>query len=112
MEYKDFYSACQNLKEFLKEQDKLNNVVKLLYPSSTFFFEFGNKFIDDYITVVELALGDKLTLFSWFVFENEFGKNELVLKVNNFGYKICNEEQFFDIYIQSKRNLVSLTSIV
>lgn len=105
MESIDFYCACQNLKAFLKEQDKLNDILKLLYPSSTVFAEFGNKFIYDYITVVELAMGNKANLFSWFVFENDFGKNELVLNVNNFNYKICNEEQFFDIHIQIKNNL-------
>lgn len=45
MEYKDFYYASHNLKEFIKEQDKLDAVLKVISPSSTGVCEFGNKFI-------------------------------------------------------------------
>jgi hypothetical protein len=112
MEYKDFYNACQNLKDYFKEQEKLNTVLNSLHPSSTVFSEFGNKFIFDYVKVVELAVGDELNYFSWFVFENEFGKNELVLNVNDFNFKICNEEQFFEYIIKNMHHLVRLSSIV
>ena len=100
MEYKDFYYASHNLKEFMKEQDKLDAVLKVISPTSTDVCEFGNKFIDDYIQVVENALGDKFNGFSWFVFENDFGKKKMKVKVNSKEYKICNEKQFFDVCIK------------
>ena len=100
MEYKDFYYASQNLKEFIKEQDKLDAVLKVISPSSTGVCEFGNEFIDAYIKVVEIALGDEYNWFSWFVFENDFGKNEMKVVVNDKEYKICNEKQFFDVCIK------------
>ena len=100
MEYKDFYYASHNLKEFIKEQDKLDAVLKVISPSSTGVCEFGNKFIDDYIKVVEIALGDEFNWFSWFVFENDFGKKKMKVKVDNKEYKICDEKQFFDVCIK------------
>jgi hypothetical protein len=99
MEYKDFYEAIQSLKDFFKEQDKLDAVLKVISPSSTGVCEFGNVFIDDYIKIVEIALGDTNQWVSWFVFENKFGKNKLEVKVNDIGYEISNEREFFDIIL-------------
>jgi hypothetical protein len=104
MTYTDFYIACKSLKDFLQEQQELNAVFRVLSVNSTVTSEFGNNFIDQYIAVVELAIEDKFGLFSWFVFENNFGKNELVFTVNNYRFKICNEQQFYDVYIFIKQN--------
>jgi hypothetical protein len=49
MEYKDFLKASNALKKFMNEQDELDNVIKVISPSSTGVVEFGNSFIDDYI---------------------------------------------------------------
>lgn len=100
MEYKEFYTACDSLKEFINAQAKLCDVMKIISPASTGGCEFGNKFIDDYITVVGIALNDNANWFSWFVFENEFGKNEMKIIVNKEEYIISDEKQFFDICIQ------------
>jgi hypothetical protein len=100
MEYQDFYCASHNLKEFIKEQNKLDAVLKVISPTSTSVCEFGDKFIDDYIKVVEIALGDEFNWFSWFVFDNDFGKKKLEVKVNNKKYQICDEKQFFDVCIK------------
>jgi len=61
--------------------------------------EFGNSFIDDYIRVVEIALDDKYEWFSWFVFDNDFGRNEMVVTVEGKEYKISNEKEFYDVCI-------------
>ena len=96
MEYKDFYYASNNLKEFIKEQDKLDAVLKVISPSSTCVCEFGNKFIDDYIKVVEIALGDEFNWFSWFVFENDMGKKELSATNNEKEYTIKSIEDLYN----------------
>jgi hypothetical protein len=106
MEYEDFYLASSNLKCFLKEKDKLTLFIKLLSSDSSGYFDFGDKFIDDYISLLQLALGDKSDWFSWFVFENEFGKNELEVLVNGINYKICNEKQFYDIFIKANARVL------
>lgn len=99
MEYKDFLKASNALKKFMNEQDELDNVMKVISPSSTGVVEFGNSFIDDYIRVVEIALDDKYEWFSWFVFENDFGRNKLVVTVEGKEYKICDEEEFYSVCI-------------
>jgi hypothetical protein len=99
MEYKDFLKASNALKKFMNEQDELNNVIKVISPSSTGVVEFGNQFIDDYIRVVELALDDKYEWFSWFVFENNFGENKLIVAVEGKEYRICDEQEFYDVCI-------------
>jgi hypothetical protein len=104
MEFKDFLCASNNLQEFIKEQEKLDAVLKVISPTSTGVCEFGNKFIDDYIKVVEIALGDEFEWFSWFVFENNFGKNKLQVKVNNIEYNITDEKQFFDVFIKMMKD--------
>ena len=94
------------MKDFLKEQEKLNLIIKLLSKDATNYCDFGNKFIDDYISLLKIALGDKSDWYSWFVFENEFGKNELEVLVDGIHYKICNEKQFFDLCIKTKSTVL------
>ena len=96
MTFEEFNKASKNLKEFIAEQDKLDTVLKVISPTSTGVCEFGNKFIDDYINVVEIAIGDKSNWFSWFVFENDFGKREFIVKISNIEYPIRNEKDLFD----------------
>lgn len=107
MEYKDFILASVNLKQFIKEQDKLDAVLNVISPSSTGVVEFGNQFIDAYIRVVELALGDENCWYSWFVFENDFGKKQFTVTVNDISYKICNEKQFYDVCIKPKQVMIN-----
>ena len=100
MQYSEFCKAVSDLKEFINEQDKLDAVLKVVSPSSTGVCEFGNKFIDDYIHVVEIALGDEYNWFSWFVFENDFGKKKMKVVIGKKSFNICNEKQFFNICIK------------
>jgi hypothetical protein len=99
MEYNDFYEAIQSLKDFIEEQDKLDAVLKVISPTSTGVCEFGNKFIDDYIRILEIALGDTNQWVSWFVFENDFGNKKFEVRVNDIEYEISNEREFFDVCI-------------
>lgn len=100
MEYKQFLEASNKLKKFIKEQEKLNDVLKVISPTSTGVVEFGNEFIDDFIQVVEIALGDDYNWFSWFVFENDFGNKKLKVKVDEKEYVILGEQQFFNVCIK------------
>lgn len=100
MEFKQFLEASNKLKKFIKEQEKLNDVLKIISPTSTGVVEFGGEFIDDYIQVVEIALGDDYNWFSWFVFENDFGSEKLTVKVDGKEYTILDEQQFFNVCIK------------
>jgi hypothetical protein len=98
MQYKDFLRASEELKQFIREQDRLAEVAKVI--SGQGFCEFGNRFIDAYIRVVEIALGDETDAFGWFALENDFGKKKLKVKVEGKEYKICNEKQFYDLIVK------------
>lgn len=97
MEYKDFLQVCENLKAFMQEQKKLDDVLKVIAPSGTSVCEFGNKFIDNYISIVEAALKDDTSFFSWFVFENKFGKENIGVIINGNEYPVTDEKTFFDM---------------
>lgn len=99
MEYEQFYKASQNLEEFIREQEKLDAVLKVIAPSSTAVCEFGNKFIDDYINVVEIALNDTGNWFSWFVFDNDFGRKKLTVNFDGEEFVISDEKTFFEIIV-------------
>ena len=100
MKYEQFLEASNKLKKFIKEQEKLNDVLKVISPTSTGVVEFGSEFIDDYIQVVEIALGDDYNWFSWFVFENDFGAKKLKVIVEGKEYIILGEQQFFNVCIK------------
>ena len=75
-----FVDCINNLKSFFEEQDKLGLIIKVISPKSNAVVEFGDKFIDDYIKLLELAMNDKSGMINWFVYENEFGKKRLKVK--------------------------------
>jgi len=107
MTEKEFLRASNNLKKFIKEQEKLNDVLKVISPTSTGVVEFGNEFIDDYIQIVEIALGDECNWFSWFVFENDFGSKRLTVEVDGKEYMILDEQQFFNVCINKMINEIN-----
>lgn len=79
MTYEEFQSSINNLKEFMKELDKLNDVLNVLSPSGTGVCEIGHKFKDDYISLVERSINDISNNVSWFVFDNDFGSRKLTI---------------------------------
>jgi len=85
----------------MKEQEKLDNVIKVISPSGTNVCEFGNEFIENYIDLLEKSVNDELKLIGWFVFDNDFGKKKLTLSINNKEYIISSEKKLFDIYIKT-----------
>lgn len=99
MTYEEFLKASNDLKAFFKEQKKLDAALNVISPSGTSVVEFGNEFVDSYIDVVEVALGDESNSFSWFVFTNDFGAKKLQVRVDGVTYRIKNEKDFFDICI-------------
>lgn len=53
LNYQDFHNAICNLKKFMKEQEKLDNVIKVISPSGTNVCEFGNEFIEKYYLCIK-----------------------------------------------------------
>ena len=100
MGYSEFYEAAQHLKDFINEQEKLKTIVEILAPSNVVYVEFGNKFIDQYIKLVEHCIQDHSHFYSWFVFENDFGKNHLELQLSGQKHQISNEKEFYDFCCQ------------
>lgn len=98
MTYEELKTACNGLKEFLKEREKLQEVLDVISPSSTGVVEIGGKFIDDYIKLIEINLGDRDGWVSWFVFDNDFGKNEFEVRIDTDIFKVCNEKDFYKIF--------------
>lgn len=99
MTYEEFQRSINNLKDFIKELEKLNDVLKVLTPTGTCVCEIGHKFIGDYISIVETTLGDSGNLLSWFIFENEFGAKDLSIGIEGLGnYIISNEKDFYEVF--------------
>ncbi len=99
MTYNEFYKSIIELKNFIKEQNKLQDIIEIISPTSTGVVEFGGKFIDSYINIIEIALGDNSKWVSWFVFENNFGKENLEVIIEGKSFKISNEKCFYNICI-------------
>lgn len=100
MTVEEFESSINNLKEFMKERDKLNDVLKVLSPSGTCVCEIGGKFIDDYISLIERSINDKDNSVSWFVFDNDFGSRKLSIGLEGIGEFIISDEKILYEVIQ------------
>lgn len=100
MTIEEFESSINNLKEFMKERDKLNDVLKVLSPSGTCVCEIGGKFIDDYISLIERSINDKDNSVSWFVFDNDFGSRKLAIGLEGIGEYVISDEKILYEVIQ------------
>ncbi len=77
--------------------------MKVISPSSQDVCEFGNTFIDDYISLLEKSVNDNYNWVSWFVFENDFGKKKLkAILPGGRKVKIASEKQLYDFCIKGQ----------
>lgn len=98
MTYEEFQSSMDNLKEFMKELDKLNDVLNVLSPSGTCVCEIGHKFIDDYISLVERSINDTSNSVSWYIYDNDFGSREFRIGLEGQGeFIISNEKILYEV---------------
>lgn len=100
MTYEEFQRSMNNLKEFMKELDKLDDVLKVISPSGTCVCEIGSKFIDDYIYLVERSINDNNNNVSWFVFENDFGSRKLTIGLEGVEEYVISDEKILYEVIQ------------
>ena len=98
MTIEEFESSINNLKEFMKEREKLDDVLNAISPSGTCVCEIGGKFIDDYISLLERSINDKNNSVSWFVFDNDFGSRKLTIGLEGVGeYVISDEKILYEV---------------
>lgn len=95
MTYEQFHIAINALKAFLEERKKLEAAIKVISPTSTGVVELGGQFIEDYIAVLEIAMGDKEGWIDWYVLENDFGARGLKAYVDK-EYKIRNDKDMYN----------------
>ena len=91
MTIEEFESSINNLKEFMKEREKLDDVLNAISPSGTCVCEIGGKFIDDYISLLERSINDKNNSVSWFVFDNDFGSRKLTIGLEGVGEYVISD---------------------
>lgn len=96
MKQEKFIRFCNELKAFYKEQKKLDDVLKVVCPSSTGVVELGNDFVGAYVDLMDDALGTG-DFFSWFVFDNDFGARKRSIKIDGKEYVVKNEVDFYNI---------------
>jgi hypothetical protein len=98
MTYKEFQHAIVCLEEFYKERQRIDDLAHAISPHST--LEFGAKFIDDYVWLLETAMNDEDQWISWFVFENDFGRKGLTCKINDKEYKITTAKKLYNVCLK------------
>jgi hypothetical protein len=96
MTYDNFHKAIENIKRFIQEQDKLKSVLQAISPTGTCVVEIGNEFIDNYIDLIEQALGNEYGLVSWFIFDNEFGQKNMIVTFDGKEYIISSIRDIYD----------------
>ena len=94
-----FAIANDKLKAYIKQQEKLDSVLKLISPSGTGVVEFGNEFIEDYIRIISISIGDYNGWYGWFVFDNNYGKNRLSAYLGGKQYIIKDCKSFYEFIL-------------
>ena len=70
---KNFEKYMAHIERAMKEREKVQKAIEVLAPGAV--YEYGNDLIDHYIALMEDAFDIKNEDISWFVFENDFGRN-------------------------------------
>lgn len=99
MTYEDFVIANNKLKAFRIEQKKLQAVLDVISPSGTGVVEFGNEFIEDYIRIISISINDYHEWYSWFVYDNDYGKKRLSAYLEGKEYIIKDCKSFYDFIL-------------
>ena len=94
-----FAIANDKLKAYRIEQEKLDAVLKVISPSGTGVVEFGNEFIEDYIRIISISINDYREWYSWFVFDNDYGKKRLSAYLEGKEYIIKDCKSFYDFIL-------------
>jgi hypothetical protein len=93
----EFKIMLKVIEDFEKERTSLEEVLKIISPSSTGVVEFGSNIITEYIKLLEKLLGLNNEDVSWFIYDNNSGKSKLKYFIENKEYIIKNEEDFYNI---------------
>jgi hypothetical protein len=95
-----FAIANDKLKAYRKQQEKLDEVLKVISPSGTGVVEFGNEFIQDYIKIVSIAINDPECWYEWFVYDNNYGRNRLTAQINKKDFIIKDCKSFYEFMVE------------
>lgn len=85
----EFVDTMDALKEFLEERGES---------------ALGDRFVEMYVNVVEMAVGDCARMVTWFVYENDFGKRGLEAWFDDKPIKITTALQLYYFVLRREEN--------
>jgi hypothetical protein len=86
----EFVDTMDALKEFLEERGES---------------ALGDRFVEMYVNVVEMAVGDCARMVTWFVYENDFGKRGLEAWFDDKPTKITTALQLYYFVLRREENI-------
>ncbi len=96
----DFHEMIDNMKRHQKEIKKLNKGLGKIINESV-YSDFGGRLLDNYIDLISLIFNDKTEVITWFVFEKEFGKNDVTANIDGEEIRINTTQELFN-YLSNK----------
>lgn len=102
MTYKELENYIDRYKKFSKKHDKLDEVVKLLGGYNGVTADFAYVFMEDYLHLLEKAANDTESCITWFVFDNDWGRNERKFEYNGRKRTIKTLKQLYDFCLKPK----------
>lgn len=94
--FEEFEILLRPIKSYLCDLEKSNEAISNLCPSSYSTIDLGCDLLDSYIDLVQVFLQDVNCWINWFVFDNDYGKNELECYDNGKTYLIKSEKDMYN----------------
>lgn len=94
--YEQFLGFSQILQSIEQKQNAIKYVLQLIDPEGEYFIGVINREIDEMVKLVDSLIDVECQWFSWFVFEDDFGKNGLECGYKDELYPICDERDMFE----------------
>lgn len=77
--FDEFEQLFIPIKKFLEDCENINDALKTIFQSSYVCSEHGNELLEYYIDLTERYLELDFPTISWFIFDNNFGKEKLTI---------------------------------
>lgn len=104
---KEVDSVLNSIREYMEEQDRIRKSINLIvYEDVT--VRIGGRLLESLINLLEITFNDKNGIFEWYIFENDFGKNNLKKKIDGHEISIDSTNKILEILLIKAKHIDGL----
>ena len=94
--YEEFEQRFAIIVNFMQEREKRGILLRDLYPEGYVVDTYGDKLLDEYISLLSSNVGDLCEWISYYVWETDLGKKEFAVSINDIKIPFTTVKDLYD----------------